>query len=214
MTDQQTTEQPASEQSTHQQQQQSSALRDNIARKGKNAYYFAHAHKANGPVWDGKEEPKLLSKTVSLSLNENNDDTTTTTTNNYLRASKAHSSTFDFNKSNITSYAFSDEGATVKLYISLAGVGDKCTPEDIALDHTPHSFCLTIRNYHKLEGEEETTEEDAEQQQPQCLSILKLTAEISKANFKLKKDRVVLILHKADQDLEWHTVNDKGASVV
>ena len=48
-----------------------SALRDNIARKGKNAYYFAHAHKANGPEWDGKVEPKLLSKTSDLSLSEN-----------------------------------------------------------------------------------------------------------------------------------------------
>ena len=215
MTDQQTTgqEQPASEQSA-----QSSALRDNIARKGKNAYYFAHAHKANGPVWDGKEEPKLLSKTAALSMNNSDDDDTTTTANNsnathtILRASKAHSSTFDF-KSNITSYAFSDEGATVKLYITMEGVGDKCTEEDVSLDHTPHSFCLTVRNYNKLEGEEEiSATEEQQQQQPMCLSILKLTAEISKAKFKLKKDRVVLILHKADKDLEWHTINDKGAT--
>jgi hypothetical protein len=26
-----------------------SALRDNIAKKKQNAYYYAHAHKANGP---------------------------------------------------------------------------------------------------------------------------------------------------------------------
>lgn len=38
-----------------------SALAANIEEKGKNAYYFAHAHKANGPAWDGKAEPKLLS---------------------------------------------------------------------------------------------------------------------------------------------------------
>ena len=31
-----------------------SALRDNIASKGKNAYYYAHSHKADGPAWDGK----------------------------------------------------------------------------------------------------------------------------------------------------------------
>ena len=26
-----------------------SALADNISKKGKNAYYYAHAHRANGP---------------------------------------------------------------------------------------------------------------------------------------------------------------------
>lgn len=31
-----------------------SALRDNIATKGRHAYYYAHSHKANGPAWDGK----------------------------------------------------------------------------------------------------------------------------------------------------------------
>ena len=131
-----------------------SALRDNIARKGQNAYYFAHAHKANGPEWDGKEEPKLLSITALLSMNNNNnggggDDTAA------ARASTTTShSTFDLKKSNITSYAFSDEGATVKLYITMEGVGDKCTEDDISLDHTPTSFFFQLRNYHKLEGEE------------------------------------------------------------
>jgi hypothetical protein len=39
-----------------------SALRENIEEKGANSYYFAHANTANGPQWDGKEEPRLLSK--------------------------------------------------------------------------------------------------------------------------------------------------------
>jgi len=30
------------------------ALEANIGTKGKNAYYYAHSHKASGPKWDGK----------------------------------------------------------------------------------------------------------------------------------------------------------------
>ena len=87
-----------------------SALQENIASKGKNAYYFAHAHKANGPEWDGKAEPKLLSlEKVST------DDKGTT---------KSHSS-FDYHKSNITSYAFADGTKSVKLYIEMEGIGEK-----------------------------------------------------------------------------------------
>jgi len=42
-----------------------SALRDNIARKGNNSYYYAHGHKVDGPVWDGNAEPRLLSVDAS-----------------------------------------------------------------------------------------------------------------------------------------------------
>jgi len=38
-----------------------SALRANIESKGKNSYYYAHGPKIDGPAWDGKEEPRLLS---------------------------------------------------------------------------------------------------------------------------------------------------------
>lgn len=156
-----------------------SALQDNIHRKGNNSYYFAHAHKANGPKWDGKEQPKLLGKSASA-------------VSDSRRASTP--SSFDF-KSNITSYAFSDEGKNVKLYITMEGVGEKCSEEDITLDHTEDSFCFMVNNY---------------KEEPQCLSFLKLTAEISKATFKKKQDRVVLILTKVDPEKTWHTINDKG----
>ena len=46
-----------------------SALRDNIEKKGSNAYYYAHDSKINGPEWDGKEEPRLLS-TISTESSE------------------------------------------------------------------------------------------------------------------------------------------------
>lgn len=41
-------------------QQCESALRENINRKGSNSYYYAHGNTANGPAWDGKEQPRLL----------------------------------------------------------------------------------------------------------------------------------------------------------
>lgn len=87
-----------------------SALEANIESKGKNAYYFAHAHKANGPKWDGKAEPKLLSM-EKFSVDES-------------KQRKSQSS-FDYHKSNITSYAFADGINSVKLYINMEGVGEK-----------------------------------------------------------------------------------------
>lgn len=153
-----------------------SALQDNIEQKGKNAYYFAHAHKANGPTWDGRIEPKLLG---SVSTGEE----------------KTKNASFEYNKSNITSYAFSDEGEKVKLYISLDGIGDKCKEEDISFEFTDQSFCLVINRF---------------KDKPRCLSFGRLTAPITSATYKLKKDKVILVLTKKEFK-EWHTINDKGA---
>lgn len=108
-----------------------SALQDNIERKGKNAYYFAHAHKSTGPQWDGKPQPKLLSKQESQ----------------HLTTKPA----FDYSKSNISKYAFLDETKCVKLYIDMEGVGDKCTDEDIVLEYTSTSMNLVVNNYKEKE---------------------------------------------------------------
>jgi hypothetical protein len=160
-----------------------SALQDNIDRMGKNAYYFAHAHKADGPKWDGKVEPKLLSSR-SISSEE--------------ATFKKTSVSFDMHKSNITSYAFSDEGKNVKLYLTMEDVGEKCLDEDISLEWTDTSFCLVVNNY---------------KEEPQCLSFGKLTATIIKATCRKKKDRLVLTLTK-EKEGEWHTINDKGTHAI
>ena len=104
-----------------------SALQDNIERKGKNAYYFAHAHKSTGPQWDGKPEPKLLSRQESQH--------------------ESKKPAFDYSKSNIRKYSFLNEEKCVKLYIDLEGVGEKCSDEDIVLDYTPTSMSLVVHNY-------------------------------------------------------------------
>lgn len=171
MTEQQTT-------SNDDQELRKSALEENIERKGKNAYYFAHSHKASGPTWDGKPEPRLLSKQSS---------------GDHEPASVA--SSFHYHKSNITKYSFLDDGAKVKLFLDMEGVGEKCTNEDVTLEFTNTSFCLVVRNFKSEE---------------QCLSFGKLSAEIVNASFRLKPQRIILTLEKAAEG-EWHTINDKGA---
>ncbi|GKY91312.1 hypothetical protein MPSEU_000103400 [Mayamaea pseudoterrestris] len=155
-----------------------SALEENILAKGSNAYYFAHANKPTGPEWDGKEEPRLLSRSES-----------------HVGHRVTARSSFEYSKSNITSYAFLDGGKKVKLYIMLQGVGEKCTDSDIELDFTDSSLCLTVKNYKPDE--------------PQILSFAKLAGEITTVSFRVKEDKIILTLLKA-KDGEWHTINDKG----
>jgi hypothetical protein len=162
-----------------------SALRENIEVKGKNAYYYAHGHKATGPKWDGKVEPKLLSRQSSVSSSSVEGSQTKTST-----------SSFEYYKSNITTYAFLDDERKVKLYIDMEGVGEKCTGEDVQLDFTETSLSLVVNNY---------------KPQPQCLSFGRLTADIKNATFLKKKDRIILTLTKAEEGREWHTINDKGS---
>ena len=161
-----------------------SALQDNLERKGKNAYYFAHAHKANGPQWDGKPEPRLLAKQESV-------------VGHKVSITSSSSSTFDYSKSNICKYAFLDDGAKVKLYIDLENVGEKCTPDDVTLDYTDRSLYLEVIHYHPSE--------------PQMLRFARLTADIASASFRIKTNRIIVTLTKVDPTLEWHTINDKGS---
>ena len=171
-----------------------SALQDNIERKGKNAYYFAHAHKANGPKWDGKAEPKLLHKfSSSSSVNTPENDFQ----HLQLKPSKLTSSSFDYNKSNITSYAFIDEPKKVKIYVNLKGVKSKCqNEEDVELNFTESSLALSVKNY---------------SDQMQSLCFRKLYGTIESATYRIKEDKIILTLIKTKQDgdvcKEWKSVS-------
>uniref|UniRef100_A0A7S1Y207 CS domain-containing protein n=1 Tax=Grammatophora oceanica TaxID=210454 RepID=A0A7S1Y207_9STRA len=194
-----------------------SALDDNIASKGKNAYYFAHAHKANGPKWDGKPQPKLLSKHSS------SDDALLS------GLPKKTTSSFDYKKSNITSYAFCDEDSKVKLYVELEGVGEQCTEEDITLHWTSTSLSLVVQNYRKpatmpavdenvdsdnnevVDENKNQEEADKPVAEPRRLAFGKLSGAITKASYKLKTNRLIVTLIKEKDGETWHTINDKGS---
>lgn len=170
-----------------------SALRDNIERKGTNAYYFAHANTAQGPEWDGKAEPRLLKRESSSGIG----------------GRPASASAFDHTKSNITSYAFLDDGGPkLKIYVELPGANK----DSVSLDFTSTSFCLLIKNYVAPSLPiNETDAQNATDQTPtlssplatpedRCLSFGKLYGSIESASFKVKKERIILFLNKTPLD--------------
>ncbi|KAL3801952.1 hypothetical protein HJC23_010296 [Cyclotella cryptica] len=214
-----------------------SALQDNIERMGKNAYYFAHAHKATGPKWDGKIEPRLLSSSSNLSASDGGGESvdvgvaSVSVTNSAAAAAVALRS-ISLSKSNITNYAFMDEGEKVKIYVNLPSVGS--TPsENIALESTERSLCLTIKGYiavpnpaadkdlddlicdtSKSSGdtEENCDEMAVEGKEPQprgedrCLSFARLYGEIESATLKKRPDKIIITLKKKEGNKPWTSV--------
>jgi HSP20 family molecular chaperone IbpA len=205
-----------------------SALQDNIENKGNNAYYFAHATKRNGPKWDGKQQPRLLSPTNDADLVASASELTVSIeeTQTLLKSLKRAKSSFDFSKSNITKYAFLDEGKKVKIYVELPGVGDVCVnDEDVTLQCEDRSFSLLVKNYSKSDAEEEEdtmatdVNDEAEEKKtdadPLCLCFGRLHGSITKASFKKKTDRIIITLVKKleegeEEAKEWPAVGAKG----
>jgi hypothetical protein len=85
---------------------QLSALRENIARKGNNAYYYAHGRPANGPVWDGKEEPRRLDESELAKVEAE------------LLAPRSKAAV-SVMASSITEYSWADGKDNVKIYIEV-----------------------------------------------------------------------------------------------
>jgi len=135
-------------------------------------------------------------------------------------------------KSNITNYAFLDEDSKVKIYVNLPAVGE-CPDENINLEFTERSLCLTITNYvaplssakKEKEADDEllvsdtapTEEKDDKEEEDtnvvetnlpgedRCLSFGKLYGDIEKATYKKKADKLILVLKKKD-DKTWSSV--------
>ncbi len=122
-------------------------------------------------------------------------------------------------RSNITNYAFLDEDARVRVYVELPGVGN-CRDEDVLLDFTERSMCLTIKNYATptSKGAAEASDElvvdcttvegagDVPPREDRSLSLGRLYAEIEGATFRKKSDRVVITLKKKDKQRTWSAV--------
>jgi hypothetical protein len=126
-------------------------------------------------------------------------------------------------KSNITNYAFLDEDMKVKVYVELPGVGN-CREEDIVLDFTDTSLCLTVKNYIMTPAlpnggkddvestpdlEEEVEEEEGggknksaaqeeEKGEDRCLAFGRLYGEIEKATVRKKMDKIIIAMTKKD----------------
>mmetsp|Transcript_8141 Transcript_8141/g.14877 ORF Transcript_8141/g.14877 Transcript_8141/m.14877 type:complete len:197 (+) Transcript_8141:230-820(+) len=160
-----------------------SALEHNIQSKGKNAYYFAHSHKATGPKWDGKIEPRLLSRESSSNIDS---------------SSSGAGLVSSLSKSNITNYAFLDEEEKVKLYVNLAGVGDCCSDDDIKLDFTETSLRLKVMNFVSPGSGEGDEPENTKKGEDRSLVFGKLFGEIENATFRKKTDKIIITLKKKE----------------
>mmetsp|Transcript_11276 Transcript_11276/g.12910 ORF Transcript_11276/g.12910 Transcript_11276/m.12910 type:complete len:242 (-) Transcript_11276:424-1149(-) len=212
--------------------EQLSAFRDNIAKKGSNAYYFAHINTPTGPEWDGKKEPKLLHKTA-------------------VAVMTPPQSAFDYRQSNITSYAFADGDKSIKLYIdkkTLVGddtetnvsddevvvdkddnkneVDDKVddAKDDVAKDDTEKDdggnsnatmeeeeeekkVVPPFLEEHEIELEHSTTSLSIRvPTQNKCLIFNKLAGAITKATYKLKEECLVVILKKEQPGQPWSSI--------
>lgn len=157
-----------------------SALRENINRKGTNSYYYAHGNTANGPAWDGKEQPRLLAvATVEKS------------------ATKTFATPFD-------SFSWLDEKKSVKVYIDFENA-DQVEEESISLVRfmlQSQQFLASRLNYDAIL---QVTSSDSleftlvHSQKTFCLNLSPLNSDIESASFKKKSDKFVISMKKATE---------------
>ena len=161
-----------------------SALRENIARKGNNSYYFAHASTPTGPAWDGKEEPRLLAKS---------DAPLSAATSAAGTEGAAFSVEF-------ATYAWTDEKKSVKIYIDFPEA-DTVADADIT---------CALRGTEGVEFFVKRPQEN----KCYKLVLDPLHAAVESVTYKKKTDKFVLSLKKdssggEDPPLTWYQLKKK-----
>eukprot|EP00904_Undaria_pinnatifida_P005043 jgi/Undpi1/1669/HiC_scaffold_11.g05059.m1 len=138
-------------------EQQLSALRDSLARKGKNSYYYAHTRVMDTPSWDGRQAPRRLANADSSPP-----------------AAKR--------PEKVANYAWANEKAKVKIYISVEGCSD-IDDDHISLKWEPR--CVDLQ-FSVPSG-------------ARRLHIPSLHDDITGATVRKKQDKFILTLMKKDE---------------
>lgn len=144
------------------------------------SYYYAHGNSAKGPKWDGKEEPRLLSKTES--------------------SEKSTNDGIKYQTTNINDYAWLDEKGCVKIYIDWEGANE-IEDKFIFIENDSNSFQFYIVH-------EPTSDDESTAQKRHMLKLTNLLYEIDTVTTRKKSKQFVLVLKKVEVQ-PWLTLRGK-----
>lgn len=172
-----------------------SALKERNDKFGSNSYYYAHSKKYGDEttVWDGNAAPRLLSKSGGKA--DSGGEKTIEKTVSPGPQKIATAKTVEKAAKSIEKYAFSDEGAKVKVYMDLEGVG-QLADEAFKLEWGVTNLSLRIQD---LNGSDYQ------------LQFKHLCGTISGAKIRKKPNKIILTLDKKEKDTMWYAVAKKKA---